>query len=569
MKVMCEVLPCLLAVFTFSAKFDPMSRSLLMTRFGTLLLALLFAAPVTLLAQAPDVTFGETVKSDKRGYKITVLGVNSGTTYVLRKEIPGMGANAFSTPKLYFETYNDQLKRTKEGFVDLENGSNDYDYETSFYSGGQLWLVTSLLERKADKRTFYLQRVDPVSLKADKRQAVGRSNGTTTLQRMAGQNFSWAGSQSGKRLAVIAINRDQKAPEQFAIQVFDESLNSLWERKVRMREIDKDIDHRQILVDDLGGVYLLLEVEKNDETNYRAVYYADADAKPVVFEFDVANLLPADMAVQLKEPGILTAVGSYADPVRGGTSERWRRIKGFFYAEVDIQAGEYIKEQQSDFSNEFLTAHLSDRQAEKAVKKDKQNARRFDVRDIIQLADGGMLVLGEQFTSVITTQYVYMKVYDIVAFRLDAEGKLIWAERVAKEQEMAYRHGGGIVGTIMASKFTPRNIREFMRSDMDMDNIYSFGYSMVGDKLWVMFNDDPKNLEDPDERRVLRAGSKKMYLVGVSMDLATGQQTKELLFDARQEDRRGRPAMGAQSGPNEYLFFSSWKKDLEPVRVSW
>jgi hypothetical protein len=121
----------------------------------------------------------------------------------------------------------------------------------------------------------------------------------------------------------------------------------------------------------------------------------------------------------------------------------------------------------------------------------------------------------------------------------------------------------------MASKFTPRNIREFMRSDMDLDNIYSFGYAMVGDKLWVMFNDDPKNLEDPDERRVLRSASKKMYMVGVSMDLATGAQNKELLFDAKQEDRRGRPAMGAQSGPDEYLFFSSWKKDLEPVRVSW
>ena len=32
--------------------------------------------------------------------------------------------------------------------------------------------------------------------------------------------------------------------------VFDEALNRVWERRVKLRELDKDIEQKQFLVDD-------------------------------------------------------------------------------------------------------------------------------------------------------------------------------------------------------------------------------------------------------------------------------------------------------------------------------
>lgn len=534
-----------------------------------LLLGSFFLLPTTVLqAQTPDIEWGPTFESGKRGYKIYILGHDGDDIFVLRKEIPGMGANAFSTPKLYFEIYGKDLRRKKEAFVSLEDKKDDYDYETAFRSGGQLWLVSSQIDRKADKRTFYLQPVDPSTLKPGARTPIGYSNATTTLNRMAGTNFAWADAPGGKRLAAMAINRDQSKPEEFAIALFDETLNPLWERRERLRELDKNVEQKQFMVDDMGGVYVLLEVEEKDDISYRMHYYTDGESDPVVFEFDTDQFTPVSVHTEITRPGVVRALGSYADPSRNDGS-RWARIKGFYYSEVDLNSGTYLSKTESVFSNAFLTAHLSDKKAEKVSSKDKANTRRFDLRQTIPLADGGMLVLGEQFTSVVGLRFIYIKMYDIVAFRLDATGNLVWAERVAKEQEMAWSHGGGIVGMATADKFTPRDLHSFMRSDMDLDNIYSFGHMVHSDKLWVFFNDDPKNLEDSDKRRVLKAATKKMYLVGVSMDLATGKQEKHLIFDAKQEDARARPALGEQLDNNRYLFFSSLRKELQPVMLEW
>jgi hypothetical protein len=60
-----------------------------------------------------------------------------------------------------------------------------------------------------------------------------------------------------------------------------------------------------------------------------------------------------------------------------------------------------------------------------------------------------------------------------------------------------------------------------------------------------------------------------MYLVGVSLDLASGEQEKHLIFDAKQEDVRARPALGQQLDNNSYVFFSSLRKELQPVKLVW
>ncbi len=540
-----------------------------MPAFGrTAVLTLALAAGPLLNAQAPDLSWGPELESSKRGFKIDVLGSQGSDVYVLRREIPGMAVMGGGTPKLYLEVYGTDLTVKRSRFIDLEDPDQDFDFETAFRSGDRLWVVLSQRDKGRDERVFYLQSVDPGTMDLGERRRIEASNATNNLDRMAGTNFAWASSPSGRYLGAMVINRDSKKPETFAIVVFDEALNRVWERRVKLRELDKDIEQKQFLVDDAGGAYVLMEREQGDETVHEAAWYANGEEEAKRFSFDTKDLSPATVYVQVKAPGVLTAVGMYASREgRGGS--RTARIKGFFWNEADLAKGAYTKANSSDFPDAFLTAHLSERKAEKASEKDKAETRRFDISAIIPLADGGNLVLGEQFTSAIGTRAVLTKIYDIAILRLDAEGKLLWAERVAKDQEHFYEHGGGILGAVMADKFSPRTVGDFLRSDMDFDNIYSFGHALVGDAVWVFFNDDPSNLEDPDNRRTLRAATRKMNLVGVRVSLADGSQEKHLVFNAKEEDTRARPALGRQVDGQTFVLFSSKRKDLRPVRLDW
>jgi hypothetical protein len=150
----------------------------------------------------------------------------------------------------------------------------------------------------------------------------------------------------------------------------------------------------------------------------------------------------SDLAFSSDENDLLTFTGSYSGFKSAGT-------KGIFFFQLDFNKKEIINEGFTEFSKDFITQDYSERQKKRADRreakgKEEPTLYQYDVREMHTLPNGEMIGLLEQFYITTTTtcdakgqncrtNYHY-HYNDIIAYKINADGKFAWTEKILKSQ---------------------------------------------------------------------------------------------------------------------------------------
>ena len=123
---------------------------------------------------------------------------------------------------------------------------------------------------------------------------------------------------------------------------------------------------------------------------------------------------------------------------------------------------------------------------------------------------------------------------------ISAEGEILWTEKIPKRQVSS--NDGGFYS--------------------------SYLLGIIEDKLYFVFNDNPKNLFYKGEGKVYKFTRNESLVVVVELN-SDGKQSREALFSTREANVIIRPKVCEQINSNEIILFGQKKKKQRFAIVSF
>lgn len=349
-------------------------------------------------------------------------------------------------------------------------------------------------------------------------------------------------------------NDDVAGEEQYHLAVYTPDLKLDWESEAKTGFKSDMFSVTNIRLDDNGDVSMVgveykekltaRQMRRSGKPNYthHLLRYSEKGTRMMSMPIELNGKFITDLRIETALTGDIVVAGFFSEV--GSWS-----IKGAFYLNID-PATEQVKSQKfTEFGTEFITLNLTDREEKKAKKKEAKGEElemnEFDMRDLILRADGGATLIAEQYIFYVTshtvtnsngttsTSYTYHYLYnDIVVVSFSNTGELLWKTKIAKRQHTT--NDGGMWS--------------------------SYAMAVIGDKLFFIFNDNPKNLFiGAEETPYNFSASKDLAVVIVEID-NSGKATKELLFTQERSDVKVQPRLGEQTGEKEMVICSQRSK---------
>lgn len=342
-----------------------------------------------------------------------------------------------------------------------------------------------------------------------------------------------------------AINKDI-----LGFYVFDESMKKIWGDEVTMPHTEKEMNNLAFSVTKDGNAHMLayLNEEKAFELinitapNTLTTKKIDLDGKMLFQRFNVKE----DPA------GNLVCTGFYAKGIdvkvswTGSASLSWN-IDGLKIFKMDPN-GKVLENRDFEFPISMLNQFESKRQQEKNEKREGQGKAGIPdlvLRDVSVDSDGNTTVVGEQHyirsertMNGTSTVYFYG---DIVATRIDKDGKVVWMKKLPKEQRGSAGRGG-------------------------------MGFRLIQDKsaTYFLYLDNKKNAElSEDKPPAAHSDGKGGYFFAYKLENATGNVSKHVLFDT--DDLEGEEIFQFNTGrifeaaPGVFFLESYMKKKQDKM----
>jgi len=380
--------------------------------------------------------------------------------------------------------------------------------------------------------------------------------------------FTALASEDKTRLLLITRNStgaeesEEGSQIEMKLTVFDSEMKKEWDLDAKTGFNSDLFSVTNIRLDDNGDVSIVgveykekltnKQLRRNEKPQYthHLIRYTEQGSKMMSMPIELNGKFITDLRIETAPSGDIVVAGFYSE--KGSFS-----IKGAFYLSID-PVTETIKAQEfSEFGTEFITLNFTDREEKKAKKKEDKGEElemnEFDMRDLILKGDGGATLIAEQYIFYVTshttysngkssTTYVYHYLYnDIIVVSFGNTGELLWKTKIPKRQHTT--NDGGMWS--------------------------SYAMAVVGDKLFFIFNDNPKNLFlGKDEAPYSFAGSRDLAVVLVEVD-AEGKATKELLFTTERGDAMVRPKIAEQTGENEMVICSQRSKIFQYSKLTF
>lgn len=443
----------------------------------TLLLGIFFLS-LTLIAQNNDspiqTNWGMEHKNSNDSYLYKIVKANKEGILSVRIKKPGMMT---STEKVIFERYNPLFKIEKSKEYILEYKNKSMEFEECFILGGHIYMFSSFVNQKDEKRYLFAQEVNSTTLIPGKKLTFISEMPYSLLASDLGYKYEVASDSS--HLMVFQPRKGKKGePAKYLIKVLDKDLNTDWEMdyslpgKLSMHEVDA------AKLDNNGNAFLLLNstldksLKEAYDTRYKIVSIKNKGTVVDEFPIDLKNLFINGINFKFLNDGKIICAGFYSE--RG-----FQSIKGVFYLTIDPETKAVVKQSTKAFDFNFVTSELSAGRKEKVRAAGRSNKvpelPKFNLDQLILRGDGGALLLAEQFelisyaeydnfSNTYTNRYIY-RYDDIVAVSINPVGDIDWATRIPKAQET--QDDGGLYS--------------------------SYCYAVTGNNILLVFNDNPKN----------------------------------------------------------------------------
>jgi len=489
-----------------------------------------------------DLKWGSVMKIDKKMRFQDVLAHDKTGSYILKT-----GRKGKSIEKL-----NNNMMVENSMSLPLAFQKKEMDLEGLVYYNEKIIMLSSLNDRKLKKNYLFYQVINPSNLTLDgSMKNVGEI--PYEKKRFQGAFGFDIAADSSSMLLFFEMPYAKDAAEKYSFKVLDSKLDEIWSHEVELPYKEQFFTVKDSEVSSKGDVFVLGK-EYNEDKNskamrdlpnykYHILGYYNRGKKIVDYEVSLHDKFIKSVTFDINANGNIICSGFYSEGYGLG-------IKGAFFLSIDGISRKVKKESYKEFDEAFITEGWSDKEINKAkkkqVKKDKAiEMYNYDLRDFILRKDGGVVLLAEQYfvrvvtttttdangnTSTRTTYHYYYN--DVIVINIDPDGDIEWATKIDK-----YQH-----------------------SVNDGGRLSSFALQVKDDMMYLVYNESAKQYFDKEERSEMKGKDKRSYLtLLVSID-NKGEYEKEILLNNSVNKVFAVPKLCEQISKKEMLIYSYSKK---------
>ena len=506
-----------------------------------------------------DILWGPEQKEARNSTLSDIVGFDDSGIYAYKVRRKGLNGRKQSVK---LEHYNNGMLQTKSVLLNLKDKKRERDFEFIIHLNDKLYLFSSYVDNRQKKNSLYVQSIDKSTLRG--------ANDIRTVAEIdfAGNGKFNSGSfdfelsrDSSKLLVYYSLPYERGENEKVGIHVLDQDLNQLWEKEITLPYTSELFDVEDYEVDNDGNLHLLgivfnkRRIEKRrgaPNYKYQILSYYENGRTLTEYPVEIKGKFITDMQIAINQDQDIICGGFYS-------AEGTFSILGSYFLRIDARTKEVKSQSFKDFGIDFITQNMTEKRERKTRRKANKGKDvelyEYDLDGIILREDGGAVLIGEQYyirvstsTSVdangnthTTTTYNYIY-NDIIVINVSPDGTIEWNSKIAKRQTSS--NDGGFYS--------------------------SYALSVVGDKLYFIFNDNPKNLFYKGEGKIYPFIRSKKESVVVLITLeSNGIQTREALFSSGEADIITRPKVCEQISDNEMVLFGQRKKTQRFAKITF
>lgn len=505
-----------------------------------------------------------------------IVATEGGGFYALRERQGGLLSNT-TAAKPILEFYNANMKLVRSKELDLEVKGKTRFIKDVVMLDRRLWLLSYFYNEKHEKTYLFAQEVNKSTL------SLGKELTKIAEQDQKNQDksdvFTVSTSRDSSKIVVFNRQPNENKQQEFSLAVFDSGFKELWSKEAKLPYSRKNFSIEDYQLDNQGNVYLLgiiytegsNRLEKRGKATYQydiVAYRQDnAMTESREYKIDMKDRFISDLSFKIADDGDLICAGFYSE--KGAKS-----VKGSCFFKINPKTHDQTSISSRPFDFQFMTTNLSERNKERAkvaVEKGDKEAEPelydYSIDKLITRSDGGVIMIAEQYFIDERLRYnnnygygnwgspwgnawgnpysfgsmydpynrngmnnrqpdYYFNYNDIIVVNIQPDGEIAWSARVPKRQT----------------------------SVNDFGMYSSYGMSIVADKLYFIYNDDPKNL-DPRAKRIATETPDKYSVVTIAEVNRDGEVRRSPLFQNKENGVVVRPKISKQVGRRDLAIY--------------
>lgn len=472
--------------------------------------------------------------------------------------------------------------------IELNDASKNFNSEEVVYFGGNCFWLHSDWDKKNEREKLYSSEIN---IKTGK--VVSENKLLFEMEKVAGDlaagGWFGAGAKSvnkfdfnynaNKTKLLISFRytpenkNDKKNYDRLGFFVVDTKMNKVWNHDFTMPYTEAIMDNSDFSIDEAGNAYLLAKVYSSDsrketdkETGKPGYHYElfkfTADGKMINKEIESDDYY-------LKQPSLIENTKNemiIATTYSKKNSKKVSGTDGIFLARLD-NADNVTKYKNGyyEFALEELEKYESKRAKRKMGKKTDYEAPNMRIRDVIVNSDGSIIISLEDYHLVVststysgatgtrsTTQYTYYY-DDILVTKIAANGSTEWLRKVPKRQKST----------------TTGLYDNYGRNAVFNPVTGTLGYKTFIDEtgVYFLYLDNIKNMDlEEDEVPKYHVNGFGGQVVVAKID-NSGNLSKELVFDTREEEVMLFPRQFTQINKTQFIGRAKLKKTFQPLLI--
>ena len=521
-----------------------------------LLIALLLISTQMIYAQGMhslDLKWGREMPIVKKTTVKNILLNNESGIFTYSTKIKGPILIKFSPVIQHFDKkFN--LKKSLDVVVKLKKKKLKVEHITSF--GGEIYVFATYPNQKTKKNELYVQTVNTQKMLLNKDiRKIAEIDYSGHGKYNSGDFYFNTSSDTSKLLITYEPPYDKKNKVNFGFSVFNEKMNNIWSNDVRLPYSSKLFDMESIKVDYKGDVYVIGRLFKEKRRyvardgspnfTYQIISIANDGKKINEYEAKLDDKFITDIQVEIAPNDDIVCAGFYSDK---GTYT----IRGSFYLSIDAESKNIKNTGMKRFDKKFMMQTMTEKERKRANRKAKKGKelemQDYELDEIIMRSDGGAILVAEQFdihvvthrsSNGVTTSTTYYYYDNIIVVNIKPDGQIDWATTIPKHQ-LSTNDGG---------------------------YYSSYVLSVVGDKMYFIFNDNEENLnwKPGDEIENTRYnsglfGNKSVSTLACVMVDGKGTQERFGILSQKDIGVITRPKVSKQISDNELIIYGVKRK---------
>lgn len=482
------------------------------------------------------VVWSESFKLRKNAEATQMLGADSAFFYVLRDE---QGRSAYNMLDVFDRK---TMKRVSENVIFLPDiPGYVVSLDNIFFLGERLLMVLTAFDAKAGIVRSYAAWLGRDGKPQDRPELLAEA----TARRRGVAPFGYVLSRDGQRMLIYPGNpAERRVSERYAYRVVDANLQTVWQKDLELPVETELLEIGSYRIDSRGRMFVMTGVGQ-PEKSLRGAERQRSDREYTVIAFDPEANTIKEFDVAVDGKWVIASsfdVDENDNVVIGGfySNDRYFSIAGTFFLRIDGATRKIEATGMKAFERELLN------QFARRSNDREQELQDFYFDHFIVRPDGGAVFVAEQYyirqqwRTDFTTgrqEIIYYYYYnDLLVVDVLPDGNINWARRVPKEQV----------------------------SINDRGAFSSYALARSGSDLFVLFNDDPSNVEllEQNPKAVPRAMNSlkrsSATLVRIGSD---GSQMRKNLFRSRDSDVLLRPKIWYSPGEGELFLYARQRKN--------